>query len=193
MLELFNNTPTWDTLDYSQITWEAIEKGERVLYKNREWTVKMNLHLDETGRLQSPDHPLALTERLQEIGARFALYPPSFNFNGSVPVFDRHGEVLVERGKRTLIEKMMDVYSCEGIVSLGVDDDFSDDGSSYGDHRSRPPLSFFVDAVRLTDYTSPSRQMRERIEYIEHILNMPNNLGSVQGWVELMKANWDSH
>jgi hypothetical protein len=46
-----------------------------------------------------------------------------------------------------------------------------------------------IDGIRLYDYESPFSKLLDKLENIESILDIPNNLGSIDGWCKIMEKN----
>lgn len=46
-----------------------------------------------------------------------------------------------------------------------------------------------VCSIRFPDFVSPNGLLYEKLENIERILDIPNNLGSIQGWLEIIKES----
>lgn len=169
MLEIFTSTPTWDNLDLNHIGLPRDGRVSRIMYKNRELMVLSGLHLDESGRLTITDVPKAFVAHLRKLGVELIPERPFFDL--VLNLFDQHGTPLTYVSSKGLVEKMMDHWPCEGLLSLGQesDNDGSDDdsylldsgsesNSAHGDDNTEWRLRFCVDAIRFTTYTCPAQR-----------------------------------
>lgn len=186
---IFDQCPTWDQLDVEKIN--VSDKLKAVTYEGQMLLVRTNLELRDSYYIVPCDVPDSLISRLQALNVR--VKQDTSYYAGSITILDKHGTPFMQEYSTTVIDRLIGQAPCEALMRILLEDGSycdSDDEEVNSDAEGELYVYTF-EMLRFPTYTSPMERLSERIEYMEQILNMPKNLGSVQGWVQLMQENWE--
>ena len=187
---IFDQCLTWDQLDVEKI--DISRKLKAVTYEGRMLLVPTKIELRDSYYIVPCDVPASLISRLQALGVR--LKQDTSYFEDSITIVDKHGVPFMVEYSTTVIDRLVGQAPCEALIRILPEDGYycdSDDEEADSDAEQGDRYVYSLEILRFPTYTSPMQRLSERVEYMEQILNMPKNLGSVQGWVQLMQENWE--
>ena len=188
---IFANVPHINDIDPSKITQRSLLKDDEyyylddadyygeneLLYENKQLFCKVTLDLDNDGRVQLKNIPDSFLKHSITEDDGIKEYKHLILQSLEFVIYDKNELPfpLVCEFAATLLKSS----AHEAIVTL-VDIDVED-------HIFR----WDIVSVQFTEILSPqSREflhMRDKFNEIERILDIPNNLGSIQGWLEIVK------
>jgi len=162
MFELFSTLPHIDDLDLSKIS----ILGDNILYNDTPLFCVTQLIND------NPYIPNSFQQKIQSLFETLNL--DYYEGPDSISVYDKQGYKLSDIQNPTL-DYIVRNKRHKIIINIVRNDGF------------RPYMS----CVQFLDYESPLNKklqsLENKLENIERILDIPNNMGSIYGWIEIMK------
>jgi hypothetical protein len=181
-------------LNVKDIDWNLVTRGKvSVLYKDNYllyFKTKLNYDLDKDSCISISNDLDYMIEKLASknipmskmmLADKGTVFWDKYHFEFNMGAYEFF---LTQHPNNVAVISINEWYEWE---SDDEDEDENDDSSVDLTEKCK----FIIEGIYFPDYVSPLGKLHERVERIDEVLDMPNNLGSVKGWVDVMKAHWD--